>query len=45
MIVQLVVMKYRIENSASTIEPIVKCIRENIDSVMRINLEECTCSS
>jgi hypothetical protein len=38
-------MKYLIENSASAIEPMVKCIRENIESVMRIKLKERTCSS
>jgi hypothetical protein len=38
-------MENLIKNSASAIEPMVKCIRENIDSVKRIKLEECTCSS
>ena len=38
-------MKYIIENSASTIEPMVKCIRENIESLIRIKLKECTCNS
>jgi len=39
-------MKYIIEQSVLAIESMVKCIRdEDKNCLMRINLEECTCSS